>query len=434
MKQIERYRATSTLAMRMFFLLIVVTLSLLAVSTSFSADQKGSSRYAVNLLSKKEPIDVSSIPVVKEFRYFRVYKTRAKVKGEVWHRLRIGMFTTRQEADRVLSSLRHKYPDAWVTKVSGHERDEVGKAKAKVAPQKSAKSESLLSRFKKKISFPDSKREEKHRGRDFNHDTTGFILEGAHKATRCDTCHARGIFKGTPKTCSGCHSSSARVAATAKSASHIKTGVSCAQCHSEDSWFRLTRMDHTGITGQCAACHNSKKGHGKSSNHITSGDNCSDCHTTLRWSGAQFDHNNIQVSCIACHNGRKAEGKGKNHIASGNNCEDCHSPAGNWSAARVDHSTLTGSCSSCHSLPSKHISTSSQCDACHSAGGNWGSAKVDHSTLTGSCSSCHSLPSKHISTSSQCDACHSAGGNWGSAKVDHSTLTGSCSSCHSLPS
>jgi hypothetical protein len=36
---------------------------------------------------------------------------------------------------------------------------------------------------------------------DFDHFTTGFPLEGRHKALECDSCHVNGSFKGTPKIC-----------------------------------------------------------------------------------------------------------------------------------------------------------------------------------------------------------------------------------------
>ena len=33
----------------------------------------------------------------------------------------------------------------------------------------------------------------------FNHDKTGFELIGPHELISCDSCHIRGVFKGTPK-------------------------------------------------------------------------------------------------------------------------------------------------------------------------------------------------------------------------------------------
>ena len=58
-------------------------------------------------------------------------------------------------------------------------------------------------------------------GRDFNHAATGFPLTGLHATAACETCHVAGVFKGTAKTCDGCHALGKRVVATPKSTSHI---------------------------------------------------------------------------------------------------------------------------------------------------------------------------------------------------------------------
>ena len=39
----------------------------------------------------------------------------------------------------------------------------------------------------------------------FDHQTTGFPLDGQHLNLRCEQCHLRGIFTGTSKQCSTCH-------------------------------------------------------------------------------------------------------------------------------------------------------------------------------------------------------------------------------------
>lgn len=41
----------------------------------------------------------------------------------------------------------------------------------------------------------------------FDHARTGFPLDGAHARVRCAACHTKG-FKGTPRQCAACHSSS----------------------------------------------------------------------------------------------------------------------------------------------------------------------------------------------------------------------------------
>ena len=45
----------------------------------------------------------------------------------------------------------------------------------------------------------------------FDHASTGFVLTGAHRLERCESCHVGGIFKGTPTQCQLCHVQGGRV-------------------------------------------------------------------------------------------------------------------------------------------------------------------------------------------------------------------------------
>ncbi len=83
-------------------------------------------RYAINLLSTKEPVDRASQPKLPAFKRFKLYTTRVKKDGKTWHRLRLGFFSTLEETERTFASLRGHYPDGWMTKVSQQERDRVG--------------------------------------------------------------------------------------------------------------------------------------------------------------------------------------------------------------------------------------------------------------------------------------------------------------------
>ena len=92
--------------------------------------------------------------------------------------------------------------------------------------------------------------------RDFDHLATGFALSGAHRSAPCESCHARGVFLGTPKSCEGCHGPGARIGATPLSASHVPTVEGCAQCHSTAT-FSGARFNHlVVVSGSCATCHN----------------------------------------------------------------------------------------------------------------------------------------------------------------------------------
>ena len=73
-------------------------------------------------------------------------------------------------------------------------------------------------------------------GDSFDHMTTGFLLRGAHEQVRCETCHIKGIFKGTPKDCASCHVDGNQRGALAKPFNHIPTREGCDTCHSTSSF------------------------------------------------------------------------------------------------------------------------------------------------------------------------------------------------------
>jgi hypothetical protein len=74
-------------------------------------------RYAINLESALEPIDLSSLPRNDALIHYRLYTTRTVKNGKVWYRARLGFFPTKQAAEEVLESLGSSFPQAWVTSV-----------------------------------------------------------------------------------------------------------------------------------------------------------------------------------------------------------------------------------------------------------------------------------------------------------------------------
>ena len=102
----------------------------------------------------------------------------------------------------------------------------------------------------------------------FDHNKTGFVLQGEHARVNCESCHAKGVFKGTPKDCGGCHSQGSRINATAKSSQHIVTNEKCESCHQVTGWAEA-KMSHASIApGSCSNCHNNSKMAGKPAHHI----------------------------------------------------------------------------------------------------------------------------------------------------------------------
>jgi len=286
----------------------------------------------------------------------------------------------------------------------------------------------------------------------FDHDKTGYILSGSHQRVTCETCHLRGIFKGTPKQCQDCHSRISLIGATKKHANHIQSSDSCDDCHTEIS-FNNAAVDHSNVTGSCFECHNSTTATGKPSNHVKSSDSCDNCHSTRAWTPARFDHNNITQACSSCHNGIIATGKNANHIASSDTCNDCHLSFTTWEGANV-HRGITDNCNRCHNgsvagaktkaqaVPT-HIISSTVCEDCHS------NTKFDsfkganvHIGVTDNCNRCHNgsvigattkaqaVPT-HIVSSTVCEDCHS------NTKFDsfkganvHQGVIDNCNRCH----
>jgi len=90
----------------------------------------------------------------------------------------------------------------------------------------------------------------------FDHFSTGFPLDGGHENADCDSCHARGVFKGTPRRCAACHATTSRLGGERLPPGHIATNSICEDCHSTFSWTQIARFDHNSVVGTCSSCHN----------------------------------------------------------------------------------------------------------------------------------------------------------------------------------
>ncbi len=283
----------------------------------------------------------------------------------------------------------------------------------------------------------------------FDHDETHFSLDIVHARQKCDACHIQGVFRGTPTQCSGCHSNSGRIQASAPSPRHMRTTDDCEFCHQTGNWENVVRVDHFAVTGECQSCHNGIVAIGKHPGHIQSSDVCDNCHRTNSWQDAVFDHEGITGNCQLCHNGVIATGMSTNHIQSTNNCEDCHTTVTFNPVYRVDHSQVIGFCSSCHNgiiaegKSSTHMQTSKDCVECHTTI-SWSNSTWIHDVVTDNCESCHNGVSatgksaNHFVTTEPCEICHTTV-NWTPKTYSHSSTnfpdggrhnTAACIDCH----
>ena len=92
--------------------------------------------YAVNLDSSQVPYARDAVEAAAAGLQTQAYVSETDIEDQHWYRLRVGPFTTRSEADRVLKIAEAKYPRAWLavndeqTDLSGVERAGVVSAAA----------------------------------------------------------------------------------------------------------------------------------------------------------------------------------------------------------------------------------------------------------------------------------------------------------------
>lgn len=78
--------------------------------------------YVVNVLS--QPKDIGDLPAAQAsaIKGQIAYETRFERDAQIWHRLRVGFFVSREEAEAARKQLAKTFPESWVTKVSAQER------------------------------------------------------------------------------------------------------------------------------------------------------------------------------------------------------------------------------------------------------------------------------------------------------------------------
>src|SRR5450631_3798266 len=289
--------------------------------------------------------------------------------------------------------------------------------------------------------------------KNFDHLTTGFNLTGQHESVRCEDCHVRGVFKGTPKQCDACH--------TKSGAFYVAQTVTPSPKHIPVTGSYFALMGTAPTAGAASA------------------QPCDSCHTTATFYGAHFPHSDVKNgTCINCHNGNYsgAAGKTSSHLATTVSCDVCHTSISfltAYVAVPIGHIPTSEVCATCHAptafVPGSmnHAGTAGACNLCHAAAANPIAFQIPGTitsggttvtlTTTGSSvvvnpmsqggvpNSAAVLPVNHIPTSASCDQCHStlpptmafpfvsvAGFKNGIMK--HAAVAGaSCGSCHNVP-
>jgi MtrB/PioB family decaheme-associated outer membrane protein len=78
-------------------------------------------RYVVNLESSTRPLTVPPLRELSGAEQYVVYTSRFSHDGHTWNRLRIGFFASRGDAQRVLNTLKERYPQAWIAPATDQE-------------------------------------------------------------------------------------------------------------------------------------------------------------------------------------------------------------------------------------------------------------------------------------------------------------------------
>ncbi len=299
----------------------------------------------------------------------------------------------------------------------------------------------------------------------FDHNQTGYVLEGKHAAIRCEDCHKaaniqpdwRKLIKdkdlnrsylGLSRACLSCH----------KDFHQGQLSKDCQSCHNTTDWKDVSHFNHANtrypLTGlhvkvACAKCHLSTGPNLTAKytglkfatcdachadpHHGEFQKGCSSCHTTAGWKqlsaaglSSQFDHSKTNfpllgkhrtVDCAACHR----SGNFKEPIPY-KLCSDCHKPdphSGQF-AQRKDG----GKCESCHTLdgwkPStftvKDHATSKyplegahakvECAQCHIPAGVATKYKIKFALCTDCHKDEHDGQFAAAPTANRCESCH----------------------------
>jgi hypothetical protein len=318
-------------------------------------------------------------------------------------------------------------------------------------------------------------------------DHGSFPLRLAHADLACAACHESGGFRGTPRTCAGCHEDPhkgqfgkascdrchderafkpslftvARHEGFALRGAHAT--VACDKCHA-DGTFR-------GAPRTCAGCHDDRhKGQfGKAS--------CDQCHAEKSWLPSLYGiarHTTFAltgahraVACGSCHEGGRFKDAPRScagchedphggQFARERECTTCHLADSSAFAIRpFDHAKraryplegahadarcerchverkgvrvfrgTSSACSACHTDVHRGQFKDRTCEQCHASREEWTAKGFDHAKTL--------FPLDKAHAAVACDRCHaSVPQPDGSTAIQYRPLSTECQSCHAI--
>ncbi len=309
--------------------------------------------------------------------------------------------------------------------------------------------------------------------RNFDHDRTGFALDGRHAKVACTKCHLKKLasgrtsYLGLKSTCDGCHGNphafTNRALVKDCESCHPRGGGRAAKLTAAQLPFDHAQRTGTALDGlhgdaKCDDCHKGNRMpmkrkrtcvgcHRQPHGRTFRKSDCTDCHAVSRkFAKASFSHDktgfelrgvHTRPNCSRCH--KRLEKKPKSTCVGchgpthrrrfdGLGCKSCHANDGDHD--RFDHAKRTT-----FALTGKHEAL--QCRDCHRGKKPWRFERHE----TAACRDCHTHAKAHDGEfeDKQCGQCHAEGGSK-ELKFDHNrdarfALTGlharvECSKCH----
>lgn len=194
----------------------------------------------------------------------------------------------------------------------------------------------------------------------FNHEESGFALNGKHAATKCSGCHKGKGYLGLSQACTSCH----------QDPHASRFGAKCLGCHDESAWssLKLDGFDHSLARFPLRAAHANVK--------------CGSCHrgSPPKYAGLEF------AACTSCH-------EDPHRGTLGQGCTGCHNE-NDWH--RV---TMKPSAHPWLSLANGHARTA--CGKCHDRGA------LRPPSRGRACVGCHSAVHE-AEFGKRCESCHSS--------------------------
>ena len=198
------------------------------------------------------------------------------------------------------------------------------------------------------------------------HQSSAFVLSGAHLATPCFACHVnekeeRWSFVDLGSECNDCHTDVHE--RTINEALFPDQNYNCTFCHVNDTW-QMISFDHTNTSWQLEGAHKSVE--------------CKSCHFPDNENiNRDFTFKEIGLECFSCHENIHEDLFAIDGIT---DCKRCHQPE-DWFPYKFDHN------STAFALDGKHAEI--ECKACHLTTNESGVQEVIYKLGKFECIDCH---------------------------------------------